>query len=313
MKFTKLSYFLFSILFASQASALSYFCGQPGGERDLKWSNCIWGSDISSVSANLPKKPGITDSVSSRSGYKFEIDMDVNILSLSAQPSSEVYSTNHKINIKKNASLGLHTGNGGKTLMDFKKCSVNIGGNLDYNYWALAKQAGIATFRLEDSNCFVKGNVISNIPHNPSTSELKGIAGCAIQLVGKSKLEINGGFVMDMLIVEKPENWCFRFNLANKADRLPTLVILKRMNTSVCDFNITLDENIKKGKYTLVDFRDKKTSVANARKFTVNGDDYKLGDTIQLGGKVAVLKLDKSNYAFSKDKSTANDLVLHVK
>ena len=285
MKTLKTTVIFTSMLFsASAAFAYNYFCGQPDSEqREYKWSTCNWGSEVNVPSADLPNKPGTNDNVSSRPGnYILEADMDANVLSLSASTNSEVFSIGHKFKIRKHLGIGISTSNGGRTLMDFKKCTIEAA-SIHYSFWSLSKTAGVGIFRLEDSTCEIKGNVTSSIPLNPSISEVEGNPGCEITLVGKSKLEINGGILMDTIITEQPDTWGFRLNLEEKGGKLPSIVIGKKSDFSIAEINISLGSSIPKGKYTLIDFKSRKTDVSKSRALRVNGEDYKLGSPIRIG------------------------------
>lgn len=313
MNISKTSIIFASIALSTSAFALNYYCGQPTSEeRNYKWSTCNWGSEISYESKNLPSKPGPNDTVGSRpGGYSFEIDVDANVLNLNAANNSELFAKGRKIKVKKNIGIGIALSNNAQTIADFNDCTIETN-SINYSYWSLAKQAGLGIFRLEDSECTVKGNVSSNIPINPSTMEIEGRPGCAITLVGKSKLEIAGSIVIDALIKDQPDTWTFRFTLEDKDGNLPLLRVGKRFDASICDFNIKLGDKIKRGKYTLIDFHDRKTNVSKVHSFTLNGSDYKLGDPIKIGSFEGRLIVDKPTIQ-TRDRQTANDLVLEVK
>lgn len=301
--------------FAASASfALNYFCGQPdNSQREYKWSTCNWGSEIQFASADLPNKPGTNDNVNARpGGYTLEVDVDANVLSLSVGNNSEIFSNGRKIKVKKHLGVGIALSNNSQTLMDFRNSKVEAN-SINYTYWSQAKQAGLGIFRLEDSVCTVKNNVISNIPVNFSITDIEGRPGCAITLVGKSVLDIGGRIMMDPIISEQPDTWTFRINLEEKNGALPLLRVYKRSDMTIADINVTLGDSIPKGKYTLIDFQDKKTSVKNARSIRVNGGEYNLGDPIRIGSREGKLVLAKPTNSTARDRQTANDLVLEVK
>ena len=78
----KKSFFTLSILSAAiSAMSMQFYCGEyDSANKNVKWSNCIWGNNVNFKTEPLKGKPGPADSVTVRPGnWNFEIDGNYNV------------------------------------------------------------------------------------------------------------------------------------------------------------------------------------------------------------------------------------------
>ena len=82
---TTVSIKILAILAAScaQAFALTYFAGKRNPEtqeeKNMKYSTCYWGSSGDFETPPLPSKPGVNDTLATRWGWGYKLDIDANI------------------------------------------------------------------------------------------------------------------------------------------------------------------------------------------------------------------------------------------
>ena len=165
-------------------------------ERDIKWSNCTWGDNINFETNPLPSKPGPNDHASSRYGhFTLNIDVDVNVLSLSCGDGSQNIAKGRNIRTKRNMGISIATFNSGESAMIYEKCNVEVGGSFNFTFWHEAKGAGIGRLSLTDTKMTVKGDLTSAIPANPLIQN-GARAGVIIEVAGKTQLSFNGGAVI---------------------------------------------------------------------------------------------------------------------
>ncbi len=102
----------------------------------------------------------------------------------------------------------------------------------------------------------------------------------------------------------------FNWSIKDKDGKLPHVFFNRRAEFDKVDIDLVVSDKVRPGVYGLIEFNDRKSGLGTSRSVTINGAEYKLGDTFKIGKYSAKL----SFAAFGKkDKKTENDLVLEIK
>ena len=305
------------LLPAAFSCALDYVIGvtdpQNDEERRDKLSTAKFYSHTEYRSDPIPGKPGPNDKLRFHWGtYYFEVDVDVNVGIFEIADSCEVHAKNRNIRIKKDFNYAISNRDAYRTLFVFDSGTIQCGGNLRFTFWDKSKTAGTGVFQLINSKADFEGGISCVIPVNTFVVKPSERAGVIMDLKGNTRLNFGGGAVIDDIIREAPDDWGFKFRFSEDGGAMPQVYFQKRTNFEGCDIEVNFPPDMKVGKYTLIDFNDKRSSVEKARSVVVNGKKVSYGENISLkGGKTAVLEIAPSIYG--RDKRTANDLVLTIK
>ena len=303
--------FAVAALSANTLFSMAYFPGKfnsEEGERNLKWSTCVWGNNVNFETEFLPGKPGPNDMVVVRPGrYEFELDGNYSVSEFATGDGSRSFATGKTFKFRRNLRMTIATSNSSVTRQDWDKCVVDVGGPFEIRFWTEARQAGIAKLSMTDTKMSIRGDISCIIPANPILQN-ENRAGVEIAVEGDSLLQFAGGAVIDSLIEESNDQWMFKWTFSDKDGKLPKVTFAKRAEFNKCDLEVTVSDKVKSGKYGLIEFADKKSGLKDLRSVTVNGSEYKLGDAFKLGNRTAKLMLAPSG----KDASTPNDLVLDI-
>jgi len=297
-----------SALLAANACAMTYLPGRfSETDKNGKWSTCVWGNNINFESPDMPGKPGPNDGVIVRGGWNFEIDQDINVGSLHNCTGTLMHASKRNIHTKRYFATEI-PGWEGDSSTKLEDCNVQNDGAFSLRYWHEAKNAGRAEVQLIDTKFTNKGDITAVIPVNPIVT-ISSRAGFTLTLVGKTQFLVNGGAVLDSIFEESPTDWMFKWKLEEKDGKLPFALIAKKASFVNCPIEIKVAGSLKPGKYTLVEFADKKSGFKNPN-FTLNDKPYTLGETVNVGGKS--IKIELAPSPTGKDSKTTNDLVLEI-
>ena len=299
-----------AVFLAADAHALLYSAGRVGAtedEKNLKWSDCKWYSNMDFETKANPGKPGPSDIVGVRfGGYSLLIDSDVNAASFMVTDNSKATAEGRNIKLKRDLRISIGMSQNSHTKAIFKGCNIDLGGAVTLAFWDQARAAGLATLDLENTKLTARGDLVVTIPANGRFTN-KTRAGFIMALAGKSQVFFGGGALIDSIITELPKEWMVAFKFSAKEGSAPTLIFAKNANLNGCTFEIECDGSLKPGKYTLLELQNPK-SVISPYALSFNGKPYTFGDTVSAGGKTLKAYLG----AAGKDAKTANDIILEV-
>lgn len=297
---------------ACAASAFSYdFCiGQPSdsaADLNVTWSKYKWHSDIFNDTPVLPNKPGPRDGVAVRWGrYVVNIDQDINLTKIGFGSANTIIARDKKIIIKKKFDMG-QSDQKAVTTIDFTKCKAEFG-SLNLPVWTKSNSLGRTELRLTDTVLNVKGGFTFLLPIGDQFKNNSKVGGPVFTLIGKSALTFGGNIMLDSLLWERADQFLFEINLEERDGNLPVLSFDKKADLRGCDFSVKLSKLPAKGKYGLIEFKDKKSGINNPSSFKVNGSKYKFGDKIKVGENSCIIYIGASRV----NPAAKNCLVLEV-
>ena len=314
--YMKKLFFLSAVMaMVSTSFSMQYYAGKyrPDDDSgyDLKWSTCVWGNNVNFETLPLPGKPGANDYVSVRPGarFNFEIDGNYTVHTFGSADSARTYAKGRNLKFRKMFRASLATSNSQTTRSEWEKCNIECGGPLEISYWQEARQAGKLLFVFDDTKLTLKGDLNCTIPANPEIVKNENRAGIDFTVVGASNILFNGGANVDSIIVDKNDEWMFKWTFKEKAGKLPYVFFNRRAEFEKCDIELVVSDKVKVGVYGLLEFQDRKSGIKNPRSVVINGETYKLGDEFKIGKLKGKLSLG----AFGKrDKKTENDLILTI-
>lgn len=284
---------LFAILLASCANAfaLTYYAGKRNPETEeektMKYSTCQWGSSLDFETPPLPSKPGTNDTLATRYGsYKLDIDANVNVGAISNGDGATITAKGKTIKVKR--GLGTSIPGGGTTTVSFEDCNMEFGGNLSIGYWDGHRGIGNGIMRLKNTQFNMAGAMGCIIPVHPLVnSSTRG--GFTLILEGKTVATFGEGTVLDTIFAEKPEQWAFKIQMIEEDGKVPALKFGSDTDFTGCDFDLKITPNIKKGTYVLIEFANKQSQLGKLTHFTVNGNPYSFGQTVNVGNLKATI------------------------
>lgn len=309
IKIMKKSFFTLSILSAAiSAMSMQFYCGEyDAANRNVKWSNCIWGNNVNFKTEPLKGKPGPADSVTVRPGcWNFEIDGNYNVGTFHTGDGSTSIAKGRNFKVKRRIRISIACYNAGMTKQKWERCSVE-GGSYEVTFWTEAKSAGKAHLSLSDTKFNIKGDFICTIPANPIIKNAIR-AGVEVLLEGASDMQFGGGAMIDSIIADENDQWFFKWTFKEKDGKVPHALFNRRAQFAKCDIEVDVSDKVKSGKYGLIEFADKRSGITAPRSVVVNGAEVKLGDTFKVGKRTGKVYLG----AFGKDSKTENDLVLEI-
>lgn len=307
----KKSLLFIPLLLASTAAfSMQFYPGKYSAkDRNVKWSNCVWGNNVNFDTDPLPGKPGPNDDVTVRPGvWNFEIDGNHTVAHFHTGDGSKSLAKGKNFKARRKISLSLSAFTGGETRQIWEKSQVEVGGPVEITFWHLATSAGKALFSVVDSKFVSKGDLICTVPANPIIKNTVR-AGVEIRAEGASELSFGGGAVIDSIFVDQNDQWFFKFSFKENNGKLPRIFFQRNAQFEKCDLEVEVSDKVKSGKYCLAEFQDKKSGFKDCRSVVLNGNAYNLGDTVKLGKRNAKLYMG----SFGRDSKTPNDLILEIK
>lgn len=306
---TTVSIKILAILAAScaQAFALTYFAGKRNPEtqeeKNMKYSTCYWGSSGDFETPPLPSKPGVNDTLATRWGWGYKLDIDANIQvgQISNGDGSTITAKGKTIKVKRGLNMGVP--GGGSSTVAFEDCNLEFGGNLSISYFDGHRSIGNASLTLKNTKFNIAGTLGCIIPVHPLVnSNTRG--GFNFVLEGKTVATFGEGTVIDTIFSEKPEQWAFKIQMVEEDGHIPALKFTGgEVNFTGCDLDVRISPKAKKGVYTLIEFANKKSQLGKLTRFTVNGNPCSMGQTVNVGALKATITEGKIGRNSKSDKN----------
>ncbi len=306
---------LLGLVCACFAQALEHTACNPQAknaeQRKIKWSSAKWFSNGNYVSTSkpLPTKPGPGDNASVIwGGYTLELDQDVNVANLGVGADSDLFAKKRNIKVKRNLSIAMSHNSKRGTNVKFDGCNIELGRGISFSFYDRAQSAGYTNVEFKDTNLDAKGDFVCLVPANDRFKN-KEPMGITMRIDGKNMLDFGGGVVMDEIFKLHPREWFFKWRFEENNGQIGTVRFSKLAKLDSSILEVKLSDKLKPGKYTLMEFNDKK-SFFKPSKVLLNGKPYNMGETVSVGGKSVVLRMGAS--PLGRDTRTENDLILEV-
>lgn len=304
---------LLFVFVAPACFALDFTAGLGKNKELLLFSKCEmkdWGAD-----RKLPGRPGPNDKLRLVGSSTLDFDTEANIGILDIW-SGTVSATN-KNNLKLNKELQfIVPGLNNEGVLSLKKSKMTCNGGVRISCHGGSRTLGKCVISLEDSTFLINRNFVSAFPLDGNAGFFNNMGkrgGIELDLKGKSLMEIGGSLAHDLQLIDNPKDLTFTVRLSEQNGNIPLLRFEKAANLAPVDVEIELKNAPGKGTYSLIEMDYRRQKLEKFRSLKLNGRPYTLGEKFDLGGKTAAIKIAAAKSPTSKDRSTANDLVLEVK
>ncbi len=310
----KILFAFLGVFAAASALALDFTAGLGKNNQVLPFTKCEmkdWGAE-----RVLPGRPGISDKIRIIGNNTLDLDTNINVGLMDIWgPANVAARGKDNLRVGKEFQI-LVSGSGNHSGINLKDSKLTINGTVRVRCHTKSRQLGIGVFSLEDSNVLVKRNFTSLFPIDSNAGLFNNNGkrgGVLLDLKGKSLMEIEGGVIHDTMIRDNPKDTQFRISLTETGGNVPMVKFDKTVDLTPVDVEVNVSSPLKKGVYALIELEKRRDKIEKFRSIKLNGKGAKLGDSFKLGDRTATLKIGAAKYQGSKDKQTANDLVLEVK
>lgn len=198
---------------------------------------------------------------------------------------------------------------GGSSTIAFEDCTLEFGGNLSISYWDGHRGIGNSSLTLKNTKFDMAGALGCIIPVHPP-GKFQHPRRLTLALEGKTVATFGEGTVIDTIFSEKPEQWAFKIQMSETDGNIPALKFTGgTADFTGCDFDVRISPKAKKGVYTLIEFANKKSQLGKLTRFTVNGNPYSMGQTVNVGA----LKATITEGEIGRNSKSDKNVILTIK
>ncbi len=277
------------------ASALEFVNGSYSDDRQsFKWSTTSWLNGTGEGGAAIPLKgmPGKSDTANMRARTDMLIDTNVEVKSFGMNGYNTATLDGKTLVVKRNVNYSIRWA-GTTTELILKNAKADIGGSISMNsgFDNSTQGFGLAKIVLQDSVMTIGSTISCSLSLDTTSRSQSDRGGAEIHLIGKSLFVLKGEMIFDEKILTSNKNIYVSFIIEEKNGSVPSFDFGSGSPKNM-RLEIKLSANLKKGKYEIFNFKQRKSQGNEFSSIKVNGRDYVLGDTLEVAGFVATVKVN---------------------
>ncbi len=257
-----------------------------------KWSTCVWLNDADEFGngLELKSKPGKNDEVQIRARTDMLVDMNVDVRDFSLNGVCSATFDGKNLVSKKGMHMNVRWG-GTATELFMKNATAEFGGGIRMYTGDGGSNAsiGLGRIKLENSTLNANGSISYSVATVNAAKTQADKGGAEFHIIGKSLFNLKGELFFDPILLGENRRINITFIAEEKDGNVPQFKFGGGSPKDII-FDVRVSRNAKKGKFDVVTFGPRKNISADFNKVTLNGKEYEMNSTVEVGDLKATIR-----------------------